>query len=445
MDLVQMKQNTAKMILRFAIPAIISMILTSLITIADGFFIGNYVGKEGIAAVNLGLPIIYLYLGVGLMVSIGGVAIAGMALGSGDMHTSNQVFRQTILTTLVLSALISCTMIFCFQPMMNILHADGRVCGYFKDYYQIMLLELPVMVVNSSFGMFIRGEGNPEYFMKVSVLNVALNILLDYVFADRMHMGVVGIAVASLLAALASLCCILYFFVRKAKVYRLGRFHFSVRICVQAILNGSSEFIGEMSTGIAMFAYNFVIMRRIGADGVTAFTIVGYVAYAFSMVIVGFGQGASPLISFAYGAKEKLLAADIRKRTNRYVFGSGAAVFLLMAAGMEWYSGIFVQNENVEEMVRSGMLIFMLSFFFSGVNSITSFYFTATGRAFESAVISALRGLIVLLICIFTLPYLFGMTGVWMAAPVTEAVTLGVTVFFLHFRDGSDRYARSQR
>ncbi|MCI9618972.1 MAG: MATE family efflux transporter [Dorea sp.] len=445
MDLVQMKQNTAKMILRFAIPAIISMILTSLITIADGFFIGNYVGKEGIAAVNLGLPIIYLYLGVGLMVSIGGVAIAGMALGSGDMHTSNQVFRQTILTTLVLSALISCTMIFCFQPMMKILHADGRVCGYFKDYYQIMLLELPVMVVNSSFGMFIRGEGNPEYFMKVSVLNVALNILLDYVFADRMHMGVVGIAVASLLAALASLCCILYFFVRKAKVYRLGRFHFSVRICVQAILNGSSEFIGEMSTGIAMFAYNFVIMRRIGADGVTAFTIVGYVAYAFSMVIVGFGQGASPLISFAYGAKEKLLAADIRKRTNRYVFGSGAAVFLLMAAGMEWYSGIFVQNENVEEMVRSGMLIFMLSFFFSGVNSITSFYFTATGRAFESAVISALRGLIVLLICIFTLPYLFGMTGVWMAAPVTEAVTLGVTVFFLHFRDGSDRYARSQR
>ncbi len=200
-----------------------------------------------------------------------------------------------------------------------------------------------------------------------------------------------------------------------------------------------------MSTGIAMFAYNFVIMRRIGADGVTAFTIVGYVAYAFSMVIVGFGQGASPLISFAYGADEKLLAADIRKCTNRYVFGAGAAVFLLMAAGMEWYSGIFVQNENVEEMVRSGMLIFMLSFFFSGVNSITSFYFTATGRAFESAVISALRGLIVLLICIFTLPYLFGMTGVWMAAPVTEAVTLGVTVSFLHFRDGSDRYARSQR
>lgn len=102
MDLEQMRQNTAGMILRFSIPAIISMILTSLITIADGFFIGNYVGKEGIAAVNLGLPIIYLYLGVGLMVSIGGVAIAGMALGSGDRLVCNQVFRQTVAVTFVL-------------------------------------------------------------------------------------------------------------------------------------------------------------------------------------------------------------------------------------------------------------------------------------------------------------------------------------------------------
>lgn len=431
MNLEQMKQDTAKMIWQFSIPAIISMILTSLVAIADGFFIGNYVGKEGIAAVNLGLPVIYLYLGVGLMVSIGGVAIAGMALGAGERDTCNQVFRQTIVTTFVFTSLLGLIMTFCFRPMLSVLHAKGQVAEYFKDYYQIMLLELPVMVVNSSFGMFIRGEGYPQYYMKVSLIDVLLNIALDYVFADWFHMGVAGIAAASLLAASASFIWILYFFLRKAKIYRLGKFRFSREICVRSILNGSSEFIGEMSTGVAMFAYNFVIMRKIGTDGVTAFTIVGYVAYAFSMIVVGFGQGASPLISFAYGAEEKMLAAKIRKRTNRYVLGAGAVVFLLMAAGMEWYSKAFVQNEAIEGMIRSGMLIFMTSFFFSGVNAVTSFYFTATGRAFESAVISASRGFVVLLACIFTLPYLLGMTGVWLAAPVTEAVTLGITVFFL--------------
>ena len=141
MDLEQIRQNRTKMILQFSIPSIIAMILTSLVTIADGFFIGNYVGKEGIAAVNLGLPIIYLYLGVGLMVSIGGVAISGMALGSGDQKNSNRVFRQTIMTTAVFSILISFIMLFCFQPMLSVLHADRQVILYFREYYQIMLLE----------------------------------------------------------------------------------------------------------------------------------------------------------------------------------------------------------------------------------------------------------------------------------------------------------------
>lgn len=432
MDLEQMKKNRTKMILQFSIPALVSMLLTSFVTIADGFFIGNYVGKEGIAAVNLGLPIIYLYLGVGLMVSIGGVAIAGMALGSGDRESGNQVFRQTVATTILFSLAISFIMLFCFSPMLSLLRADDRVISYFREYYQIMLLELPVMVVNSSFGMFIRGEGNPGYYMKISILNVLLNIFLDYAFSRWLRMGVAGVAAASLISALVSLLGILWYFWKKAKVYRLGRFHFSREICVRSLLNGSSEFIGEMSTGIAMFAYNFVIMRRFGPDGVTAFTIVGYVAYVFSMIVVGFGQGVSPLISFSYGAEEKMLAADLRKRTNSYVFYTGVFVFLAMGLASQWYSGVFVQNETVEKMVQSGMLIFMVSFFFSGVNAITSFYFTATGRAMESAVISFSRGLAVLLLCIFVLPVLFGMTGVYLAAPVTEFVTLLLTMNFLY-------------
>ncbi len=441
MNLEQMKQDTAKMIWKFSIPAIISMILTSLVTIADGFFIGNYVGKEGIAAVNLGLPIIYLYLGVGLMVSIGGVAIAGMALGAGDRDACEQAFRQTIVTTLVFSVLLGCIIACCFGPMLSILRAEGQVAAHFRDYYQIMLLELPVMVVNSSFGMFIRGEGRPEYYMKISLINVILNIFLDHVFACRLQMGVAGIGLASLLAAVVSLICILYFFMRKARVYRLGKFRFSREVCVHSLLNGSSEFIGEMSTGIAMFAYNFVIMRKIGADGVTAFTIVGYVAYLFSMVIVGFGQGSSPLVSFCYGAEEKALAADIRRRTSRYVSVAGVTVFLVMAGISDWYGGLFVASEHVRAMVGGGILIFMVSFFFSGVNSITSFYFTATGRAFESALISFSRGLVVLLACIFLLPAVFGMTGVWLAAPVTEAVTLGITGWCL-WREGEGSLSR---
>lgn len=431
MDLEKMKQNTAGVILQFAIPSIIGMALTSMITVADGFFIGNYVGKEGIAAVNLGLPVIYLFLGIGLMVSVGGVAIAGMEFGAGNRERCNQVFRQTVATTGVFSALTGVLVFLFFDPMLDLLGAEGLVREHFRTYYMVLLPELVVMVVNSSLGMFIRGEGNPQFYMKVNVAGVVLNIALDYLFAGVLHTGIAGIAAASLISALVSFACILYFFYKRAKVYWLGRFAFSVKVLKSTLLNGSSEFIGEMSTGIAMFAYNFVIMRRIGADGVSAFTIVGYVAYVFSMVVVGFGQGASPLISFSYGAQEQALARKIRRKTNGMVFLMGVLIFLLMTMISGWYGGLFVKHAAVQEMVKSGISVFMVSFFFSGINAITSFYFTSTGRAFESAVISSARGLVILLICIFVLPVYFGMTGIWLAAPVTEGITFGISIYFI--------------
>ncbi len=431
MNLQEIKENQTKKILEFSVPAIISMMLTAFVTVADGFFMGNYVGKEGIAAVNLGLPIVYLYLGAGLMVSIGGAAMAGMCLGGGDRKGGNRLFCQTMATTAVLSLAISCVMVFCLHPMVLVLKAEGAVSRYFQEYYGVMLLTLPVMVINSSLGIFVRGDGNPGFYLKVTVLNTVLNVVMDYVAAGRLNLGAAGIALSSFLSALVSMGCLLYYFWKKSEIYHFGAFTFSWKLCIKGMANGSSEFIGEMSTGIAMFAYNFVIMRMTGADGVAAFTIVGYVSYLFTMVIVGFGQGASPLISFCYGANEKKTAADIRRKTNGYVLAAGAGLFLVMAGIRDWYGGLFVPNETVRDMAGEGMVIFMTSFFFMGINAITSFYFTATGRAFESGMISLARGLVILLACIFVLPALFGMTGVWLAAPVTEGVTLGITAWFL--------------
>lgn len=431
MNLESIQNNKIKTILQFSIPSIIAMVLTSLITVVDGFFIGNYVGKEVLAAVNLGLPIVYLYLAVGLMVSVGGVAIAGMLLGSRDIKKCNSVFNQTICTAMVSTVLLSIIILPCIDSMLQLLNADIQVAGFFKDYYGIMLLEFPIMVINASFGMFIRGEGKPQYFMQVNILNVLLNILLDYLFVRWFSWGVKGVAVASLLSALVTLLCIFYFFIKKSRVYKFHRFTFSSKVLSRTLFNGSSEFVGEMSMSISMFAYNYVILKNIGVDGVTAFTIVGYIAYIFSMVIIGFGQGASTLISFTYGAKEYFLAISLRKITNFMVLVTGVVVFFLVLVGSKWYSSLFVKSEVVEQMVHSGGIIYAVSFLFSGINTISSFYFTSIGKAKESAIISSSRGLVILLICIFTLPPLLGMTGVWLVAPITEVLTLLLSLFFI--------------
>ncbi|WMI79969.1 MATE family efflux transporter [Anaerotignum sp. MB30-C6] len=432
MNLESLKSHRVKMIFQFSIPSIIAMVLTSLITVVDGLFIGNYVGGDGIAAVNLGLPIIYLYLGIGLMISVGGVALAGMAFGAGDIDKCNHVFNQTVCTTVVASALLTFVMWVCLDPMLQRLNANPQVATHFKNYYSVMLFQLPIMIINASFGMFIRSEGEPAYFMKVNILNVLLNTLLDFIFVKWLYQGVTGVAVASLISGVVSLLCILYYFIKKSKVYKLGKFRYSSTVWKSTVFNGSSEFIGEMSLCISIFAYNFVILKYIGVHGVTAFAIAGYISYIFSMIILGFGQGVVPLLSFSYGAKEYSLASNIRKTTNMIVLIVGAAVLLLVLLSSGWYSQLFVRDEQIKQMIRSGLVIFSVSFLFSGVNTITSFYFTSIGKAKESAMISSARGLFFLLICIFTLPSILGMNGVWLVAPVTEGITLLITFFYIY-------------
>lgn len=431
MDLEKIRSNQFQTICQFSIPAIIAMVLTSMITIADGFFTGNYVGEEGIAAINLGLPIVYLYLGLGLMLSVGGSALASMALGAGDKEKGNAIFNQTMFTTVIVSFAVSFVALLSFGPILSILHVNGQVANYFKDYYIIMLLELPILVINNAFGMFIRGEGNPRFFMNNSILNVLGNIVLDYLFAGKMNMGIQGIAMASLLSSCLCLVFILRYFLLHSTIYKLQKFVFVKGVLKSTIYNGFSEFIGEISMSITMFGYNLVILKNVGVDGVTAFTIVGYIAYIFSMIIIGFGQGISPLVSFTYGAQEKELAKRIRRKTNICVLMIGVLVILLMLFLSNWYSSIFIKSAIVKGMIKSGIPIFILSFLFSGINTIATFYFTSIGRAKEAAVISVLRGLIILLICIFTLPLLFGMVGVWLVAPVTEVITLPVCLYFL--------------
>lgn len=431
MELEQIKARPLGMILRFSIPSIAAMVLTALVTVADGFFIGNWVGMEGLAAVNLGLPIIYLFLAVGLMVSVGGAAMAGMALGAGDRERCNQVFRQTVVTSAAFAAATALVVWLFFEPMLDVLKAEGQTRMYFRDYYTVRLPELVVMMVNSAMGMFVRGEGSPQYYLKVSALSTAANIALDALAACALGLGIQGVAAASLLSALVSTVCLCRYFLKRARVYRFGRFAFSTEILRRALFNGSSEMIGQLSIGAAMFAYNYVILRQAGVAGVTAFTVVGYTALVFEMIVTGLGQGSSPLASFTSGAGERTLAQGIRRWACVLAAGAGLAMLGLMAAVSGWYGALFVDDPGALEMIRTGAVIFAVSFPFSGFNAITSFYFTSTGRAVESAVISTSRGLVVLLACIFLLPMLWGMTGIWLAAPVTEAVTLAVSLFYI--------------
>lgn len=431
MDVRQIKNNKLGMILQFSIPSIISMLLQTVITITDGFFTGNYVGQDALAAINLGLPILYFYLGAGLCIGVGGSVISGQLLGANKKERSSEVFSQTLVTAAVVCLAISIATFLLFTPILRILTADGALAGYFTEYYRVMLLTYPLMVLGTILGMFIRTDGKPQVFMVVSIIGCGLNGILDYVFVTLLKQGVHGSAVASLLVQVFTVVFMVCYFLRKKDGIRFKRFRFDKNASREIILNGSSEFIGEMASAISMFAFNYVLMKYVGSEGVAAFTILGFVVYGYSMLCVGFGQGIVPLVSICWGAKEADTAFDIRRITNRILFVSGIIIAIIFFVAGNGYARAFGCDSRVAAMVASGFRIYAITFLVMGYDVINSMYFTGCGDAKSSAIISFLRGIILLLAFTFILSAILGMTGVWLAAPCSETLTAVVSFFLI--------------
>ena len=431
MDIREIKENKLKTILQFSVPSIIAMLLQTAITITDGYFTGNYVGENALAAINLGLPILYFYLGVGLCVGVGGTVICGRLLGAKDKHKASEVFSQTLATAVAICILTSIAVFLLFSPILKVLRADGELFGFFTRYYRIMLFTYPLMVVGTILGMFLRLDGKPQICMLVGILSSVLNAILDFLFVGRLSMGVQGSAIASLIVQIIGVCVQLVWFLRPAGSIGFRCFRFDKALSRETILNGSSEFIGEMASAISMFAFNYVLMKYVGSEGVAAFTILGFAVYGYSMVAIGFGQGLTPLASVCWGAKEQKTAMELRGMTNQILFTIGFLFAVFFFIFGKRYAGMFGCSENVADMVSAGFQIYAVTFLFMGYDVINSMYFTSCGDALSSALISSLRGIILLLGFTFLFSALWGMTGVWLAAPASESLTMIVTVWLI--------------
>lgn len=431
MNINQIKKNKLKTLLQFSIPSIVAMLLQTVITITDGYFTGNYVGDSALAAINLGLPILYVYLGTGLCVGVGGSVISGRLLGAKNRQKASEVFAQTIVTAIAISAIISLVVFMLFTPILGLLKAEGQLSVYFIDYYQIMLITYPCMVLGTILGMFIRVDGKPQICMLVSIMGCILNVIMDYIFVAVIGLGVRGSAIGSLIVQIITVLVQIIYFVMPNAIIRFRRFTFDKDINKEMMLNGSSEFIGEMASAISMFAFNYVLMKYVGAEGVAAFTILGFVVYGYSMVCIGFGQGISPLASICWGANEKSTAIELRKIANRILFVIGIMVAVGFFASGEYYAKLFGCSNSVADMVAAGFRIYAVTFLVMGYDVINSMYFTSCGDAKSSALISSLRGIVLLLAFTLILPAIFGMIGVWMASPCSETLTAVVSLFLI--------------
>ena len=431
MDIENIKEYKTKALLSFAIPSIIAMLLETVITVTDGYFTGNYVDENALAAINLGLPMLYFYLGVGLCIGVGGSVICGKLLGAGDREKAGKVFSQTNFTALMVSIGTSLLFALLFIPILRVIHADGELAGFFTEYYKIMLFAYPLMIISTILGMFIRVDGKPQFCMLVSIIGCVLNAIFDYIMVAKLEMGIRGSAVATLAVQIVAVILQFAYFFGKDRNIRFCRFRFDRDVNRDTLFNGSSEFIGEMASAISMFAFNYVLMKYVGTEGVAAFTVLGFAVYGYSMIAIGFGQGLTTPVSILWGAEEKKTAIELRRITNGILFCIGLAFAVCFLFFGRRYAGIFGCSDEVVDMISTGFRFFTVTFLIMGYDVINSMYFTGCGDAKNSAIISLLRGIVFLLIFTFIFPALWGMNGVWMVTPITEALTAAISFLLI--------------
>lgn len=429
-------------LIRFALPTIIMMIFMSLYTIVDGIFISRFVGTDALSATNIVYPMINIVLAVAIMLATGGSAVVARKMGEGKTKSAKQSFTFIVISGTAAGAVIGLLGIVFLEPICLFLGASAALMEYCKSYLFVLLLFAPAAVLQILFQSFFVTAGRPMLGLLLTVIAGVGNAVFDYLFIVPLGMGVAGAALATAMGyLLPSAVGLIYFSVSKNALH-FCRPKLDWRMLAGSCLNGSSEMVTNLSTGIITFLFNILMMRYLGENGVAAITIVIYAQFLLTALYMGFSMGVAPVISFNYGSGNTVQLQRIFRICMIFIALSSVAMYGASLLLSEYLVAIFAPvGSAVYEVASHGFWLFSLSFLFAGINIFASGMFTALSNGKVSALISFMRTFAFILVGLLLLPRFLDVDGIWLAVPFAEILTMGISVVYLKKMSGVYQYA----
>lgn len=328
---------------------------------------------------------------------------------------------------IILSVLIT---IF-IEPVIHFLGGGGVLFPYVKDYMSVVILFCTCYMVGYALEIYIKVDGNPVYPAICVMTGGLINIVLDYLFVVVYPYGIKGAAFATGMSQLTSTSMLLFYILFKTKKIKFVKLKFSFKELLKISKVGFAEFLAEVSTGIAIFVFNIIILRELGEKGVSAFGIIGYISSFVVMTMIGFSQGIQPIVSFNLGAKKY---ANVIKTLK-------ISLLMIIATGVVFYGSInffsnkiistFLNDTETFKMTKYALAAYSFAYIITGLNIVTAGYFTAVKRVKISTIITILRGVVLIIVFLEILPKIFGTAGIWWSVPAAELVTLASSIYFI--------------
>lgn len=408
------------------------MIGVSLYILADTFFISKAEGARGVAALNLVLPIYGLIFAIGSMIGVGS-AIRFSLLPESRKEKRNKYFANAITFCILHGILFMLVGAALPGPILQLLGGDPEVVRTGIPYTRIFMLFTPFFMMNYVFNAFTRNDNSPTIAMLATLLSSLCNIVMDYLLMFPLGMGMAGAALATAISPIIgiAICCI--HILSKRSTVRIALCIPDVRMLISGCQLGIAAFVGEMSNAVTTMVFNYLLLATAGTIAVAAYGVIANIALVATACFNGIAQGTQPLISAYSSRSDRKSVNKVMTRALILSLGLAVLIYAVMYLNADLIVAIFNSEGNAQLPILAvpGIRLYFIGFFFAGINIAGTGILSAAASAKWASIASVMRGIVAIVGCALLLSVLMGMTGIWLAFPAAEMLTLVITVFGL--------------
>lgn len=438
------KDNINKLLLSFALPCVISMLINSIYNIVDQIFIGKGVGTLGNAATNVIFPLVIIFNAVAGLIGNGAAANLSLKLGEGKKEEGGKIIGSAVTISFILALILSVLSYIFLPKLVYMFGCTNSVYKYAIDYGRIIILGAPFMIIYSSLSQLIRADGSPKYSMILLVIGAIINIILDPIFIFVFHLGVKGGAIATVIGQVVSFIMAI-FYLKKVKSVKLNKSSFFIdRSILRTLGLGLSSFITQ-GTVLALFIFmnnmmtKYGVYTKYGADiPLSVYGVISKINSLFISTILGISIGAQPIIGYNYGAGNYKRVKETLRKVLIINCVVGICFNIIFFLFPESIVSMFISktDSNYKLFLEFAVVICHSFLLLMGINFLemtTSIVVQSLGNVKKATMVSFIRQIILFipLACILCITFNKGIYGVLNAGPIADSITFIIAIFVL--------------
>lgn len=429
-------EKIGKLLMQYAIPAIIAMTASSLYNMVDSIFIGHGVGTMALSALALTFPLMNLGAAFGALVGVGAATLISVKLGQKDYDTAQRVLGNVFVLNILLGLAFTVIVFPFLNPILYFFGGSDETVEYARQFMEIILLGNVVTHLYLGLNAVLRASGHPKQAMYATIATVAINTILAPIFIFMFDWGIRGAAIATVSAQVIALLWQLKQFNNANELlhFRRGIFRLKRKIVFDSLAIGMSPFLMNLAACLIVILINQGLKKYGGDLAIGAFGIVNRLVFIVVMIVMGLNQGMQPIAGYNFGAKlydrvNKVLKLTIIYATCVTTFG-----FLVGMLAPNLVVGIFTSDAELTELSATGLRITVMFFPIIGFQMVTSNFFQSIGMAGKAIFLSLTRQMLILLPCLLILPHFFGVAGVWYSMPVSDLLASLIALVMLVYQ-----------